>query len=188
MSKQPEPIPTPNDIVGHKTFSDGEGGYRHEPLTRAEADAILEACDAAKAQRANDMPDVATALKAFNAAHTRLKELGWQEAIYCPKDGSAFEVIEAGSSGIHIAHYEGEWPTGSWWVRDGGDLWPSRPVLWRKERPPEHEWFVHPLSVKWFGKETPTCRECGIIRREDGQNKPCRGRVTIGLRENAIDS
>lgn len=34
-----------DEIVGHKTFSDGHGGFRHEPLTRAEGDAIIAAAD-----------------------------------------------------------------------------------------------------------------------------------------------
>lgn len=60
-----------------------------------------------------------------------LKALGWQEAKYCPKDGSPFEVIEAGSTGIHRCHYSGEWPDGTYWIEDTNDLWPSRPILFR---------------------------------------------------------
>lgn len=59
----------------------------------------------------------------------------WQpdkhDAIYCPKDGSTFEIIEVGSTGIFRAHYHGEWPTGGWLAEDGGDLWPSHPCLFR---------------------------------------------------------
>jgi len=53
--------------------------------------------------------------------------------IYCPKDGTTFNVLEAGSTGIFVAHYEGEWPTGSWWIHDEeyGDLSPSRPILFK---------------------------------------------------------
>lgn len=123
---------TPDDIVGHKTFDDGHGGFRHEPLTRAEADAIIELCEQRKAKRAADMPDVQSAIHAMQDAYLRLKELGWSEAIYCPKDGSLFEVIEPGSTGIHKCHYEGEWPRGRWWINTKDwDLSPSRPVLFR---------------------------------------------------------
>src|SRR5690606_6442320 len=76
------------------------------------------------------MPDEKTALQLFFDAWLRLKDLGWSEAVYCPKDGSHFQVIEAGSTGIHDCSYSGEWPKGSWWVYDG-DVWPSRPVLYR---------------------------------------------------------
>lgn len=26
------------------------------------------------------------------------------------------------------------------------------------------------------------CRHCGIVRRQDGQNKPCRGKIRVSLR------
>lgn len=128
---------SPEDIVGHKTHSDGQGGFYHTPLTRAEGDAIWAECEAAQLKRAKDMPDEKTALNAMHEAYTRLKELGWSEAIYCPKDGSAFNAIEAGSTGVHRCHYEGEWPNGSWWVRDEQDLYPSHPILYRLD--PEKE-------------------------------------------------
>lgn len=76
------------------------------------------------------MPDEQAALNVLFGAWLRLKELGWQEAEYCPKDGSEFKVIEAGSTGFHDCVYLGEWPTGGWWVHDG-DTYPSRPILWK---------------------------------------------------------
>lgn len=30
--------------------------------------------------------------------------------------------------------------------------------------------------------ELHVCRECGIIRRKDGKNKPCKGKVRVTLR------
>ena len=39
-----------------------------------------------------------TALRMMCDAYQRLKDFGWNDAIYCPKDGSIFDVIEAGSS------------------------------------------------------------------------------------------
>lgn len=128
----------PDDIVGHKTFSTGEicpeTGFpasRHEPLTRAEADALWEACEAARAKRAADMPDEQAALRVMCDAYQRLKELGWREAMYCPKDGTSFKLIEPGSSGIHDGSYWGEWPNGGWHIADDGDLWPSHPCLFK---------------------------------------------------------
>lgn len=129
---------SPDDIVGHKTFDTGETdpetGFpklRHEPLTRAEAAALWEAAEAAKADRIARMPDEQSAIRAMCDAYTRLKELGWGDPAYCPKDGSHFQVIEAGSTGIHDCSYHGEWPTGSWWVYDG-DVWPSRPTMFKR--------------------------------------------------------
>lgn len=78
-----------------------------------------------------EMPDDRAALLVMFRGFDRLRQLGWRDACYCPKDGSTFEVIEAGSTGIHRAHYEGEWPKGTWWIHEDGDLWPSRPILFR---------------------------------------------------------
>lgn len=121
----------PDDIVGHKTFREG-GRTWHEPLTRAEGDALWAACEAAREKRAADMPDVQSAINAMMEAHTRLKELGWREAIYSPKDRNVvFEVIEPGSAGIHKCIYDGEQRSGRYWILSEGDMSPSHPVLFR---------------------------------------------------------
>jgi len=72
------------------------------------------------------------AIQKLFEAYQELKRLGWNDAMYCPKDGPWFDAIEVGSTGIHNCHYEGEWPTGTWWISDAHDLWPARPVLFRK--------------------------------------------------------
>lgn len=121
-------------IVGHKTFSDGQGGFRHEPLYETEAKEMGKAADAAHMKRIVDMPDEKAALRAMMDAWLRLVELGWREAMYCPKDGSTFRAIEAGSSGVHDCYYQGEWPTGSYWTPADGELWPSHPILFKVEK------------------------------------------------------
>lgn len=128
----------PTDIVGHKTFDTGERDeatglpkLRHEPLTRAEGEALWEAAKAAEAKREVDMPDEKAAIRAMMDAWLRLKQLGWREAMYCPKDGSMFKVIEAGSTGIFDCAYRGEWASGHFDVYDGGDIWPSHPILFK---------------------------------------------------------
>ena len=94
---------------------------------------IMAECKAKEQLRAVTMPDEETALKQMFDAYLRLKELGFNDAMYCPKDGSRFEVIEAGSTGIHKeCHYQGDWPKGTFWIADHGDLWPSHPILFRK--------------------------------------------------------
>lgn len=60
-----------------------------------------------------------------------LRKAGWQDIIYCPKDGTSFLSISAGSTGVHSCHYEGEWPKGSWWISEAGDMWPAYPILWK---------------------------------------------------------
>ena len=112
---------------GHMTMADGA----HVTLTASEAERLWHQIEIAKECRAKRLPDEKAALDAMMEAFTRLQELGWREAVYCPKDGTSFQVIEAGSTGVHHCHYEGEWPKGSWWVHDGGDMWPSRPILFR---------------------------------------------------------
>ncbi|PZT91958.1 hypothetical protein [Sphingomonas sp.] len=82
------------------------------------------------------MPTERDAIEIFHAAFHRLKALGWREAIYCPKDGSSFDAIEPGSTGIHNTSYQGEWPTGSWWI-DGDS--PSRPCLYRPTEAEERQ-------------------------------------------------
>ena len=92
---------------------------------------MLEEIEAMEAERARILPDEEAALKVMFAAYQRLKELGFKEAIYCPKDGTFFDAIEAGSTGIGTCSYTGEWPKGHWWMHEAGDLWPSRPILFR---------------------------------------------------------
>lgn len=94
-------------------------------------DKLVGAGDAEKRARSDMMPTEQDAIDLMHQCYQRLQELGWKEAIYCPKDGREFDAIEPGSTGIHRTHYSGGWPTGGWWVSSGGDLWPSRPCLYR---------------------------------------------------------
>lgn len=84
--------------------------------------------------RAKEMKTEHAALRVMFSAYQRLKDLGWREACYCPKDGSTFYVIEPGSTGIHVAHYQGEWPKGTWLIHADNDLCPSRPILFKPMR------------------------------------------------------
>lgn len=70
-------------------------------------------------------------LAAMNDAYQGLKACGWREIQYCPKDGSRFLAIEAGSTGVYPCSYRGEWPNGTWFTEAHGDLWPSRPILFK---------------------------------------------------------
>jgi len=93
-------------------------------------------------RRAEVLPDAYACLRVMMDAYCRLKELGWNDAIYCPKDGSMFKAIEFGSTGIGDCSYDGDWPTGRWWMHEAHDLWPSRPVMYLKPYP------SHPLPLK----------------------------------------
>jgi hypothetical protein len=122
----------PRRIVDHKTFSTGEicheTGFpvlRHEPLTAAEGDAMWAHAKQIEAERAERMPDEKTAISALWDAYQRLKELGWNDPSYCPKDGTRFKVIELGSTGIFDCSYSGEWPKGHYMVEDEHDIYPT---------------------------------------------------------------
>jgi len=119
-------------VVGHKTFINDAGEYSHTPLLQSEADELMARIDANEKRRKELMPDEAAAINLMFDAYQRLKELGWNDAQYCPKDGSTFDSIEVGSTGIHRSHYSGVWPNGVWYTYDRGDLWPAHPILYRK--------------------------------------------------------
>jgi hypothetical protein len=119
------------EFTGSATLVDGT----RVTLSAEECEAMWNSAMKAKADRAASMPTERAALEAMHDAFTRLKELGWRDAIYCPKDGSMFDAISAGSTGIHDTHYEGKWPTGSWWAHEAGDLWPSHPILFKPKAP-----------------------------------------------------
>lgn len=96
---------------------------------------IMARVEESKQRRHELMPDERAAIRMLTEAHHRLEELGWRAPCYCPKDGTHFDVIELGSTGIHDCYYEGEWPTGGWWVvGDDGDSGPSHPALFRAKR------------------------------------------------------
>lgn len=46
----------------------------------------------------------------------------------------------------------------------------------------EHEWFTYG-RLNW-----ECCRLCGIVRRLDGKNSPCKGPVSVGPRDAMLPS
>jgi hypothetical protein len=115
--------------VGWATMTDGT----HRGITSAEAENLWKAIDDRRADRALAMPDEQSAIKAMFSAYDRLRELGWREGIYAPKDGSKFQIIEGGSTGVFECHYSGAWPNGYWMTVDDRDCYPSSsaPLLYR---------------------------------------------------------
>lgn len=83
------------------------------------------------------MPTAREALEVMYSAYMRLRDLGFNDIIYCPKDGTPFESVSVGSVGIHTTHYQGEWPDGTWYVHEAGDLWPAHPAMWRPIKEPK---------------------------------------------------
>ena len=101
--------------------------------TAFEVKQIFDQFEFEQQRRAKAMPTEKEALIVMFDAYTRLKELGFKEAMYCPKDGSIFEAIEAGSTGIGQCMYDGDWPKGHYWMLEAGDMWPSSPILYRRK-------------------------------------------------------
>jgi len=96
-------------------------------------EALVRQSEREKRQRARDMKTVKEALEVAWRGWKRLQDLGFNDACYCPKDGTPFEVVEWGSTGIFRCTYEGKWPDGLYMVEDGGDIWPTGRggMLWR---------------------------------------------------------
>lgn len=100
-------------------------------ITPEQADDLMKALDRTREWDHNQMPDEATALKVFFKAYQRLKDFGWRDIIYAPKDDTVFEIIEPGSTGIFKCHYQEKPARGSFWTPDDGGS-PSHPVLFRR--------------------------------------------------------
>lgn len=76
-------------------------------------------------------PEELELLTTIQKAVQRLTALGWNTTLMPPEAGDSI-VVEAGSTGVFRGRYLSE---RSFFIEDGGDLWPSRPLAWK--RPPE---------------------------------------------------
>lgn len=74
------------------------------------------------------MPSEQDAIDAMYRAYSRLKDLGWRDGLYMPKDGTVVTVMQVGSTGTFDCRYSGEWSSGFFNVMDGGDVYPTRSV------------------------------------------------------------
>lgn len=66
----------------------------------------------------------------FVAYRALIDTHGWKEMMYAPKDGTPFEVITAGSTGIFEARWLGE-DNDLLFIASDGDLWPAVGILFR---------------------------------------------------------
>lgn len=123
-------------IVGHKTYRDADGSYRHEPLRQSESEALWNRIEANKAKRALDMPTEQDAIRAMFEAWQRLTELGWRRGSYMPTTGERFAAVEVGSTGIHACTAQRADDFKTTWTTYDGDVWPSShpPALFRPWR------------------------------------------------------
>ena len=114
----------------------GKSGCLH--IDQGMAEMIWAEVEGQRRTRAANMPTEQRAIRTLFDAWYRLKELGWREACYVPRDGSLCEFIECGSTGIHQGCADEK---GRIWLHADGDLWPSHPVLFRvlPARPVPHD-------------------------------------------------
>ncbi|GAB6842402.1 hypothetical protein HNR00_003610 [Methylorubrum rhodinum] len=96
---------------------------------------LLQAIELGNEADAARMPDEAAALKVMQAAYERLKALGFRDFTYCPKDGQYREFVEVGSTGVHSGYRDAS----GVWIAEAGDLWPSKPILFRDPHAPGME-------------------------------------------------
>lgn len=122
-------------------------------LTEDEAKALWESVEAAEAKAKVDFPDEQAALREISRAMQRLRDFRWRDGIDCPKDGSEFEIIEAGSTGIFRCRYDGEWPDGMWMTFDDSDVYPSirPPLMFRllPEAQAEHDRRMEDVAARF---------------------------------------
>jgi hypothetical protein len=131
MSPADPTTPEPGMTMASSGIMCGPDGC--QPIDAATAQAIYDSAMRQQADRVARMPDEATALRTMFDGFVRLKELGWRDATYAPDDGSALELIEAGSTGIHSGYRDAE---RRFWIDDDDVTWPSTPVLFRAARAP----------------------------------------------------
>lgn len=85
----------------------------------------IDELDKVRRRKAHIMPNEQAALNVLYMAWERLKDFGWNDMSYCPKDGTEFDVIELGSTGVFSGRYVGTWPNGMWETMDDSDIYPS---------------------------------------------------------------
>ncbi len=76
------------------------------------------------------MPTEQDAVNTLWEAYQRLRELGWKETTYAhdfKKEGLESQLIELGSSGIHVGYYHKTNDHDVWWI--GAEGFPSHPCL-----------------------------------------------------------
>lgn len=89
------------DYHGTMRMADGS----RKAMTAEEAKVLWDAIKTTQKNRAEHLPDARSCLTALYSAKERLRELGWRESTYCPRDGSVFAVCEIGSTGMWTAFF-----------------------------------------------------------------------------------
>lgn len=113
-----------NDMSNDRIAGIACGPNGCAPISEMDAARMIELAKQDRERIAREMPTEQDAIRRLQDAYSRLKQLGWKDAIYAPR-GEWVEVIEVGSTGIHQALRH----------EDGGFMidnnWPSRPTFYR---------------------------------------------------------
>lgn len=117
---------------------DNAGPDHPRRLTKEETGELWRLAKARESWRAEIMPDEQTAINMLFEAYQRLRELGWKESMYAPRDRSKLRLIEVGSTGIHEGYCEdrpsSKFPLKWFWLYGNDDLWPSSPILFKEAK------------------------------------------------------
>jgi hypothetical protein len=163
----------------HCTRVPGHEGPCAAHPTETTAAELWQAIEQQQAKDEADMPDALAALNTMQRGYHRLRQFGWSDGVYCPKDGSEFAVIQVGSSGIFSGVYIGDWPFGDIWIADESTsphacLWKAVDKLTDAERArmdgcvKDHAGYIDRLG-RSFGQmaaeQEPeeTCDICGAV-------------------------
>ena len=101
-----------------------EAAMQTKHLTARE---IMAQIDAAQLSRQDRYPTVQTCLDEAAQIMQRLKDMGWRDICYAPKDGTYFKAICFGATQPQTCCYIGK----SIFAASGGDWWPETPVLFK---------------------------------------------------------
>lgn len=104
---------------------------------------MMDRIEARAKARRQRVPTEEDAFRLSHDCFERLKELGWREIQYCPKDGTEFDAYCFGDLVSFDCTYEGQWPDGMWVQHDEDDSIVCYPSLWRPKsqthKPARHD-------------------------------------------------
>ena len=91
---------------------------------------ILMTAQLRRKERAEHLPTTDHCTVALLQVMERLRELGWRDAEYAPRDRS-FNAIVLGGSGVHRCMWIGG-TTGGYFIEEAHAWWLARIVVWKE--------------------------------------------------------
>ena len=116
-----------------------------------------------------DPSDTRHARKRREAAVVQIEQTVQEIVDRCSEEmrGKAAEAVK------HLSHEDG--------VGMGSQRIEGAILSLPTEESGEHDWLLREWSYS-HGTQIQVCRKCGIVRRADDGNKPCRGKVKVEIR------